>query len=74
MNKKELEKINKLIEKRLKKLSEVGQELFIEDLLVFIEIYKNKKNDRSKCNTNNRSGTFKYHIRNGNISFNKRII
>ncbi len=39
MNKKELEKINKLIEKRLKKLSEVGQEMFIEDLLVFIENY-----------------------------------
>ena len=39
MNKKELEKINKLIEKRLKKLSEVGQEMFIEDLLDFIKNY-----------------------------------
>jgi hypothetical protein len=39
MNKKELEKINKSIEKRLKKLSEVGQEMFMEDLLDFIKNY-----------------------------------
>jgi len=39
MNKKELVKINKSIEKRLKKLSEVGQEMFIEDLLDFIKNY-----------------------------------
>ena len=39
MSKKELVKINRLIEKRLKKLSEVGQEMFIEDLLDFIKNY-----------------------------------
>jgi len=39
MNKKELVKINKSIEKKLKKLSEVGQEMFIEDLLDFIKNY-----------------------------------
>ena len=39
MNKKELVKINRSIERRLKKLSEVGQEMFIEDLLDFIKNY-----------------------------------
>ena len=39
MNKKELVKINKSIEKKLKELSEVGQEMFIEDLLDFIKNY-----------------------------------
>ena len=39
VNKKELVKINRSIEKRLKKLSEVGQEMFIEDLLDFIKNY-----------------------------------
>ena len=39
MNKKELVKINKSIEKKLKKLSEVGQEMFIEDFLDFIKNY-----------------------------------
>ena len=39
MNTKELKKINRSIERRLKKLSEVGQEMFIEDLLDFIKNY-----------------------------------
>ena len=39
MNKKELVKINRSIEKKLKKLSEVAQEMFIEDLLDFIKNY-----------------------------------
>ena len=39
MNKKELVKINRSIEKKFKKLSEVGQEMFIEDLLDFIKNY-----------------------------------
>ena len=39
MNKKELVKINKSVEKKLKKLSEVGQEMFMEDLLDFIKNY-----------------------------------
>ena len=39
MNKKEFVKINRSIEKKLKKLSEVGQEMFIEDLLDFIKNY-----------------------------------
>jgi hypothetical protein len=39
MNKKELEKINKSIEKRFKGLSPVGKKMFIEDLLDFIKNY-----------------------------------
>ena len=31
--------INKSVEKKLKKLSELGQEMFIEDLLNFIKNY-----------------------------------